>query len=71
VLLIDYRLEQNRRGFWAWNGHTRAIRQMPAAARSHETQVREEKPRSPEWIARTRGKTLYMPKRSCDDHCNN
>jgi len=48
-----------------------AIRQMLAAACSHETQVLEEKPRSPEWSARTRGKILYMPKRSCDDSCNN
>jgi hypothetical protein len=48
-----------------------AIRQMLAAARSHETQVLEEKQRSPEWSARTRGKILYMPRRSCDDSCNN
>jgi hypothetical protein len=48
-----------------------AIRQMLVAARSHETQVLEEKSRSPEWSARTRGKILYMPRRSCDDSCNN
>jgi hypothetical protein len=48
-----------------------AIRQMLAAARSHETQVLEEKPRSPEWSARTRAKIFYMPRRSCDDSCNN
>jgi hypothetical protein len=48
-----------------------AIRQMLAAARSHETQVLEEKPRSPQSSARTRGKILCMPKRSCDDSCNN
>ena len=44
---------------------------MLPAARSHEMQVLEEKPRSPEWSARTRGKILYMPKHSCDDSCNN
>jgi hypothetical protein len=49
-----------------------AIRQMLAAARSHEPQILEEKPgRSHEWSARTRGKILYMPKRSCDDSCKN
>jgi hypothetical protein len=36
-----------------------AIRQMLAAARSHEPQILEEKPRSPEWSARTRGKILH------------
>jgi hypothetical protein len=48
-----------------------AIRQMLPIARSPETQVREEKPLSPKWSARTRGKILYMPKRSCDDSCTN
>jgi hypothetical protein len=35
-----------------------AIRQMLAAAGSHQTQALEERPRSPEWRARTRGKIL-------------
>jgi hypothetical protein len=48
-----------------------AIRQMLAAAGSHQTQALEERPRSPERSARTQGKILYMPKRSCDDSCNN
>jgi hypothetical protein len=47
-----------------------ALSQMVADARSHETQVLEEKPRSPEWSARTRGKIRYIPKRSGDDSCN-
>jgi hypothetical protein len=47
-----------------------ALCQMLPAARSHEMQVLEEKPRSPEWSARTPGKILYMPKRSGDDSCN-
>ena len=46
-----------------------AIRQMLAAAGSHQTQALQERPRSPEWRARTRGKILYMPKRSCADSC--
>ena len=46
------------------------IRQMLAAARSHETQVLE-KPQHRALSARTQGKILYMPKRSCDDSCNN
>jgi hypothetical protein len=45
-----------------------AIRQILAAA--YATQVLEDKPRSPQWSARTRRKILYMPKRSCDDSCN-
>jgi hypothetical protein len=49
----------------------RAIRQMLAAARSHETQVLQEKPQHRALSARRRGKILYMPKRSCDDSCNN
>jgi len=47
-----------------------AIRQMLAAARSHQTQVLE-KPHHGALSGRTRGKILYMPKRSCDDSCNN
>jgi hypothetical protein len=47
-----------------------AIRQMLAAARSHETQVLD-KPQHRALSARTRGKILYMPRRSCDDSCNN
>src|SRR5437764_11610332 len=38
-----------------------AIRQMLAAAGSHQTQALEERPRSPEWRARRRAKILYMP----------
>jgi hypothetical protein len=45
-----------------------AIRQMLEAAHSHETQVLEEKPQR--LSTRTRGKIVYMPKRSCDDSCN-
>jgi hypothetical protein len=47
------------------------IRQMLATARSQETQVPQEKPQAPECSARRRAKILYMPKRSCDDSCNN
>jgi hypothetical protein len=47
-----------------------ALCHMLAAARSQETRVLDEKPRSPEWSARTRGKILYMAKHSCDDSCN-
>jgi hypothetical protein len=47
------------------------IRQMLATARSQETQVLQEKPQAPECSARRRAKILYMPKRSCDDSCNN
>ena len=46
-----------------------AIRQMLAAAHSHETQVLE-KPQHRALSGRTRGKILYMPRRSCDDSCN-
>ncbi len=46
-----------------------AIRQMLAADHSHETQVLE-KPQHRALSARTQGKILYMPKRSCDDSCN-
>ena len=48
-----------------------AIRQMLAAARSHETQVLQEKPQHRALSGRTRRKILYMPRRSCDDSCNN
>ena len=52
-----------------WNGPANsAIRQMLEAAHSHETQVLEEKPQR--LSTRTRGKIVYMPKRSCDDSCN-
>lgn len=47
-----------------------AIRQMLAAARTQETQVLE-KPHHRAWSGRTRGKILYMPRRSPDDSCNN
>jgi len=43
-----------------------AIRHMLAAARSQEM----EKPQHRAWSGRTRGKILYMPRRSCDDSCN-
>ena len=46
-----------------------AIRQMLAAARSQEMQVLE-KPQHRALSGRTRGKILYMPRRSCDDSCN-
>jgi hypothetical protein len=46
-----------------------AIRQMLAAARSQETQVLD-KPQHRAGSGRTRGKILYMPRRSCDDSCN-
>jgi hypothetical protein len=48
-----------------------AIRQMLAAACSHETQVLQEKPQAPECSARRRARILYMPKRSCDLSCKN
>jgi hypothetical protein len=47
-----------------------AIRQMLAAARSQATQVLE-KPQHRACSGRTRLKILYMPRRSCDDSCNN
>jgi hypothetical protein len=46
-----------------------AIRQILAAARSYETQVLE-KPQHRALSERTRGKILYMPRRSPDDNCN-
>jgi len=46
------------------------IRQMLAAARSQQTQALE-KPQHRAWSGRTRRKILYMPRRSCDDSCNN
>jgi hypothetical protein len=47
-----------------------AIRQMLAAAHSHQTQVLQAKLQSREPSARTRAKILYMPTRSPDDSCN-
>jgi hypothetical protein len=47
-----------------------AIRQMLAAAHSHQTQVLQKKLQSRERSVRTRAKILYMPQRSCDDSCN-
>jgi hypothetical protein len=46
-----------------------AIRQMLAAAHSHQTQL-QEKLQSRERSARTRAKILYMPTRSPADSCN-
>jgi hypothetical protein len=46
-----------------------AIRQMLAADHSHGTHVLE-KPQHRALSARTQGKILYMPKRSCEDSCN-
>jgi hypothetical protein len=46
------------------------IRHMLAAACSHETQALE-KPQHRAWSGRTRRKIVDMPRRSCDDSCNN
>jgi hypothetical protein len=46
------------------------IRQTLAAAHSDSTPTLEDKPQRAPWSARTRGKILYMPKRSSDDSCN-
>jgi hypothetical protein len=49
--------------------HT-AIRQMLAAAHSHQTQVLQKKLQSRQRRVQTRAKIRYMPKRRCDDSCN-